>query len=147
MIPRLGFSCVIMFLSKLAPTRSIYQLTVRSMPENNHPAFKDMISKFGCKRNSFMHCKHLYFVFVKVFNVDPEADLFIHAPTFSFNEVKLILEGGLLIQSTSYNYSHPSTAFCHNGCVQFWTECELIIDCYNKYNLVDYFYFLQCFVL
>ena len=101
MIPRPGFGCVIMLQSKPAPTQSIYQLTVSSLPECNCPAFKDMISKFGRKRNSFLHCKHLYFIFVKVSNLDPEVDLFIHAPTFSFNEVKLILEGGLLTQSTS----------------------------------------------
>jgi len=33
--------------------------------------------------------------------LDAEVNLFIHAPTFSFNEVKLIMEGGLLTQSTS----------------------------------------------
>ena len=26
---------------------------------------------------------------------------------------------------------------------QLWTSCELIIVCYNKYNLMDYFYSLQ----
>lgn len=101
MIPQPGFGCVIMLQSKPAPTQSIYQLTVSSLPECNCPAFIDMISKFGRKRNSFLHCKHLYFIFVKVSNADPEVDLFIHAPTFSFNEVKFILEGGLLTQSTS----------------------------------------------
>ena len=101
MIPRPGFGCVLTLQSKPAPTQFIYQLTVSSLAECICPAFKDMISKFGCKRNYFMHCKHMYFIFVKVSNADLEVDLFIHAPTFSFNEVKLILEGGLLIQSTS----------------------------------------------
>ena len=60
-----------------------------------------MISKFGHKQNSYLNCKHLYYIFIKVSNLDAEVNLFIHAPTFSFNEVKLILEGGLLTQSTS----------------------------------------------
>jgi hypothetical protein len=93
MIPRPGFGCVITLQSKRAPTHSIYQLTMSFLLECNCSAFKDMISKFGRKRNSFMHCKHLYFIFVKVSNANPEVDLFIHAPTFSFNEVKLIIEG------------------------------------------------------
>jgi hypothetical protein len=101
MIPRPGFSCVIMLQSKSTPIQSIYQLTVSSLPECNCPAFKGMISKFSRKQNLFLHCKHLYFIFVKVSNIDPEIDLFIHAPTFSFNEVKLILEGGLLTQFIS----------------------------------------------
>ena len=111
MIPYPGFGCVIMLQFKPAPTQSIYQLTVSSLPYCNYLAFKDMISKFRRKQNSFMHCKHLYFIFVKVSNADPEVDLFIHAPTFSFNDVKLILEGGLLIQSSSQNSSRP-TARC-----------------------------------
>ena len=60
-----------------------------------------MISKFGRKRNPYQNCKHLYYIFIKVLNLDPEVNLFIHAPIFNFNEVKLILEGGLLSQPTS----------------------------------------------
>ena len=101
MIPRHGFGCVNMLQSKAKPTQFVYQLTMSSLTECNCPTFKDMISKFGRKRNSFLHCKHLYFIFVKVFNLDLDVDLFIHTPTFSFNEVKLILEGGLLTHSTS----------------------------------------------
>jgi hypothetical protein len=86
MISRPEFSCVLTLLSKPVPTQSIYQLTMSSLPECNCPAFKDMISKFGRKRNSFLHCKHMYFIFIKVSNADPEFDLFIHASTFSFNE-------------------------------------------------------------
>ena len=147
MIPRPAFGWVIMLQSKPAPTQSIYQLTVNSLLECNYTAFKDMISKFGCKQNSFLHCKHLYFIFIKVSNADPEVDLFIHTSTFTFNEVKLILEGGLLTQSTSYNSSQPSTTLCPDSCVQFCTSCKLIIICYNKYNLMDYFYSLQDIVL
>jgi hypothetical protein len=69
--------------------------------ECNCANFVDMISNFGRKRNPYLNCKHLYYIFIKVSNLDAEVNLFIHAPTFSFNEVKLILEGGLLTQSTS----------------------------------------------
>ena len=48
-IPHTRFGCVVMLESKPAPTRSIYQLTVDSLPECNCPVFKDMISKFGRK--------------------------------------------------------------------------------------------------
>jgi hypothetical protein len=71
------------------------------MSECNFPAFNDVISKFGRKQNLFLHCKYIYFIFVKVSNVDSKVDSFIHAPTFSLNEVKLILKTGLLTQSTS----------------------------------------------
>jgi hypothetical protein len=73
---------------------------MNSLPECNCVYFLDMISKFGRKQNSYMNCKHVYYIFIKVLNLDAKVNLFIHTPTFSFNEVKLILEGGLLTQST-----------------------------------------------
>jgi hypothetical protein len=45
----------------------------------------------------------VYFILLKVCHRDPEADLFIHAPTFSFNEVKLVLESGLLTHPLAKN--------------------------------------------
>ena len=77
----LGFGCVIMLQSTPANTQSIYQLIVSSMPGCNCLAFKDMIST------------HFYFIFVKVSNIDPDINLFIHTPILSFNEVKFILKG------------------------------------------------------
>jgi hypothetical protein len=101
MIPQPGFGCIITLQSKSEPQPPIYQVTVSSLQECNYAYFLDMISKFGRKRNSYMNCKHLYYIFIKVSNLDADVNLFIHAPTFSFNEVKLILDGGLLTHSTS----------------------------------------------
>jgi hypothetical protein len=101
MIPQPGFGCTITLQSKSEPQPPIYQVTVNSLPECNCAYFLDMISKFRRKRNSYLNCKHLYYIFVKVSNLDADVNSFIHAPTFSFNEVKLILKGGLVIQSTS----------------------------------------------
>jgi hypothetical protein len=91
MIPQPGFGCINTLQSKSEPQPPIYQVTVNSLPECNCAYFLDMISKFGRKRNSYMNCKHLYYIFIKVSNLDAEVNLFIHAPTFSFNEVKLIM--------------------------------------------------------
>ena len=101
MIPQPGFGCIIALQSKSEPQPPIYQVTVSYLLECNCAYFLDMISKFGRKRNFYQNCKHLYYIFIKVSNLDAEVNLFIHAPTFSFNEVKLIIEGGLLTQSTS----------------------------------------------
>jgi hypothetical protein len=95
MILQLGFGCIITLQSKLEPQPPIYQVTVSSLPEYNCAYFLDMISKFGRKRNSYMICKHLYYIFIKVSNLDADVNSFIHAPTFNFNEVKLILERNL----------------------------------------------------
>lgn len=101
MVPRPGFGCVVSFRSKPPPSESIYQLTVSSLPECTCLAFKEMIGKFGRARNAFLHCKHLYYIFIRISNLEPYVDKFMHFPTFSFNEVKRILEGGLLIHANT----------------------------------------------
>ena len=57
-----------------------------------------MITKFGRKQNSFLRCKLFYYIFVKVSIINHDVNSFIYVPIFSFNEVKLILKGDLLIQ-------------------------------------------------
>ena len=94
MIPQPGFGCIISLQSKPSPTDSVYQLTVSSYLDCTCPAFKETMSKFG--RRGFA-----YYILVKVCALDPEVDLFIHAPTFSFNEIRLVLERGILIQCAS----------------------------------------------
>ena len=85
----------------------------------------------------------MYFIFVKVSNIDPNVDLFIHSPTFSLNEVKLILEGGFLTPFTSKNSSQLSTTLCPNGCGHLWTSWVLTIVFYNKYNFMDDYYSIE----
>ena len=101
MIPQLGFGCIVTLQSKPSPRNSTYQLTLSSLPDCTCPAFKETMSKFGRQGVPFKHCKHLYFILVNVCSLDPHVDLFIHAPTFSFNEIKKILERGVLTHSTS----------------------------------------------
>ena len=39
-----------------------------------------------------MYCKHLHYVFGFLYKVDYESDKFIHAPTYTYNEVMRLLE-------------------------------------------------------
>ena len=101
MIPQPGFGCIITLQSKPLPTDYIYQLTISSYPDCTCLAFKEMMSKFDRRGVLFKYWKHLYYIFVKICALDPKLDLFIHAPTFSFNGIKLVLESGILTTSTS----------------------------------------------
>ena len=101
MIPQPRFGCVISLQSKPSPTNSVYQLIVSSYPDYTCPTFKETMSKFGRRGFAYKHCKHLYYILVKVYALDPKVDLFIHAPTFSFNEIRLVLERGILIHCAS----------------------------------------------
>jgi hypothetical protein len=48
------------------------------------------------RREGWASCKHLYFFFIVIGSLKSERNAFIHAPTFSFNKVKQILESGIL---------------------------------------------------
>jgi hypothetical protein len=39
-----------------------------------------------------VYCKHLYYVFRILCKVDYKSDKFIHAPTYTYNEVMRLLE-------------------------------------------------------
>ena len=92
MIPQPGFGCIVDLESD---SEAVYRLSISKFPDCSCPAFKKMISALG-RRETYRPCKHLYFITVLVCKFDADADLFIHAATLSFNEVKKILEGGIL---------------------------------------------------
>jgi hypothetical protein len=71
-------------------------ITIGSFLECSCEYFKDMAAKSLGKRGQWANYKHLYFVFTVLGNLNSERDAFIHAPSFSFNEVKQVLESGIL---------------------------------------------------
>ena len=96
MIPHPGFGCIVTLDSGAPPNVQQYLITIGTYPECSCQYFKDMAAKSVGKRGSWASCKHLYFVFTVVGSLDSEKDAFIHAPSFSFNEVKQILESCIL---------------------------------------------------
>jgi hypothetical protein len=96
MIPHPGFGCIVILDSGAPPKVEQYFITIGSFPECSCQYFKDMASKSLGKRGQWTNCKHLYFVFTVIGSLDSVRDAFIHTPSFSFNEVKRILETGIL---------------------------------------------------
>ena len=75
-----------------------YILTLGTFPECTCPDFVDMKSKSFRMKKAWVNCKHIYYIYGVIFNLNAEEDLFIHAPSLSFNEVKEILQRGVLSQ-------------------------------------------------
>ena len=96
-----GFGCIVTLQSKPSLRNSTYQHTLSSLPDCTCPAFKETMSKFRRRGVPFKHCKHLYFILVKVCSLDPHVDLFIHSPTLASMKLKKFLRGGVLTHSTS----------------------------------------------
>ena len=96
MLPAPALGCIVSLDSGTAPRVQQYYLTISQLPSCSCPYFKDMATKAIGKRGQWANCKHLYFLFTVVCGLDSESDTFIHAASFSFNEVKRVLQGGLL---------------------------------------------------
>jgi hypothetical protein len=96
MIPHPGFGCIITLDCGAPPKVQQYLITIGTFPECSCEYFKDMATKSLGKRGGWASCKHFYFVFTVIGSLNSERDAFIHAPSFSFNEVKQILESGIL---------------------------------------------------
>jgi hypothetical protein len=96
MIPHLGFGYIVTFDSEVLPKIQHYMITIGSFLKCSCQYFKDMAMKALDKRGQWANCKHLYFVFIVIGSLDSDRDAFILAPNFSLNEVKRILESGIL---------------------------------------------------
>jgi hypothetical protein len=96
MIPHPGYGCIVTLNFGTPLKVQQYLITIGTFPECSCEYFKDMATKSLGKRGGWTSCKHLYFVFTVIGNLKSERDAFIHAPSFSFNEVKQILESGIL---------------------------------------------------
>jgi hypothetical protein len=91
--PRLGYIITLDF--GIPPKVQQYMITIGPVSKCSCQYFKDMATKALGKRGQWANCKHLYFVFTVIGSLSSDRDAFIHAPSFSFNEVKQILESGI----------------------------------------------------
>ena len=96
MIPHPGYGYIVTLDSGAPPKVQQYLITIGTYLECSCENFKDMATKSLGKRGGQASCKHLYFVFTVIGSLKSERDAFIHAPSFSFIEVKQILESGIL---------------------------------------------------
>ena len=88
-IPYPGYGVIINIASKEDLT---YRITIGDIPHCTCPDFTKMSSQALGKKGKWVYCKHLYYVFRFLCKVDYESDKFIHAPTYTYNEVMRLLE-------------------------------------------------------
>ena len=88
--PALG--SIITFKSRHGSKASQYLITIGQFPSCDCPFFKDMATKSPGKRGQWINCKHMYYVFIQLCDLLPEVHHFMHAPSFSYSEIKRVLE-------------------------------------------------------
>jgi hypothetical protein len=88
-IPYPRFGVLINIVSKEDIT---YRVTIGDMPHCTCFDFKKMSSQSLGNKEKWVYCKHLYYVFRFLCKLNYDSDKFIHAPTYSYNEVMRLLE-------------------------------------------------------
>ena len=97
MVPHPGFGCIVSLISGNEPRVQKYMLSISSFPSCTCPYFEEMTLKSLGGRGQWAYCKHLYFIFTIVCGLQGEVEPFVHAPSFSFNEVKRVFLSGILV--------------------------------------------------
>jgi len=92
MLPSPALGSIVKLESRQTSKASQYLISIGQFPSCDCPFFKDMSSKSLGKRGQWVNCKHMYFVFVEVCGLKADVHKFIHAPSFSYNEIKHVLE-------------------------------------------------------
>ena len=88
-IPYPSYRVIINIISKDDIT---YRITIGDIPHCTGPNFTKMSSQALGKKGRWVYCKHLYYVFRFLCKVNYESDKFIHASTYTYNEVMHLLE-------------------------------------------------------
>jgi hypothetical protein len=85
----LEFGVLINIVSKEDIT---YRVTIGDMPHCTCFDFNKMSSQSLGNKEKWVYCKHLYYVFRFLCKMNYDSDKFIHAPTYSYNEVMRLLK-------------------------------------------------------
>ena len=97
LLPHPGLGAIVELETAIAYNKNAYRVTVGQFPTCTCPDFVNMaVSAIG-GRQQYVNCKHLYYLYRYFCKMDIQKDKFIHAPSYSFNEVKeLLVQGGMI---------------------------------------------------
>ena len=81
----------------------VYYISITNFPSCTCPSFekKMMFGALG-KRLQWIYCKHMYYILQYLCKIDYKVDTFMHAPSYSYNEVMQIFELVAVIGSQAY---------------------------------------------
>ncbi len=91
LLPFPGLGAILTLETGIEPSKNVYRITIGMFPSCTCPDFINMaISAIG-GRQQYVNCKHLYYLFRYFCKMNVIEDKFIHAPSYSFNELKQLL--------------------------------------------------------
>ena len=98
LLPSPGLGAIVVLQTEAHPIKNVYRITLGQFPTCTCPNFVNMaVSAIG-GRQQYVNCKHLYYLYRYFCKMHAHDHKFIHAPSYSFNELKLILvSAGIII--------------------------------------------------
>ena len=88
-IPYPGYGVVIALDSSKG---KVYYISITDFPSCTCLSFVKMMSGALGKRLQWIYCKNVYYIFRYICKMDYKVDTFMHAPSYSYNEVMQVLE-------------------------------------------------------
>ena len=97
-LPSPGLGAIVVLRTEAHPIKNVYRITLGQFPTCTCPDFVNMaVSTIG-GRQQYVNCKHLYYLYRYFCKMHIHDHKFIHAPSYSFNELKLILvSAGIIV--------------------------------------------------
>jgi len=111
LLPFPGLGAIVSLETRADNNRNIYRITVGMYPACTCPDFVNMAASTIGGRQQYVNCKHLYYLFRYFYKVDVYDDVFIHAPTYNFNELKLLLVQAEIITILDKTFSSCAPYF------------------------------------
>ena len=93
-IPYPGFGVVIALDSGKG---KVYYISITEFPSCTCSSLVKMMSGALGKRLQWIYCKHVYYIFHYLCKMDYKVDTFMHAPSYSYNEVMQVVELATII--------------------------------------------------
>jgi hypothetical protein len=91
LIPQPGLGAIVSLETGVEHNRNVYRITIGLFPTCTCPDFVHMVVSAIGGRQQYVNCKHLYYLYRYFCKMDVNEDKFIHAPSYSFNELKVLL--------------------------------------------------------
>ena len=91
LLPLLGLGTIVELETGSTCNKNAYQVTMGQLSTCTCPDFVNMaVSAIGGQQQ-YVNCKHLYYLYRYFCKMDVQKDKFIHAPSYSFSEVRELL--------------------------------------------------------
>jgi len=91
LLPQPGLGTIVSLETGIDPNKNVYRITIGMFPTCTCLDFTNMVVFAIGGLQQYVNCKHLYYLYRYFCKMDVNENKFIHAPSYSFNELNLLV--------------------------------------------------------